>query len=260
MQYLKGQFTGRLGRGYKYENRQKIGMQYRSESKPFQLVMKKKGRPQIPYLEELLYLMIAGDNDEGRKDAPRPEKQPVRALPVIAPAHTNEATKQLKLEQLEAAAREAAPEDDAQLADLADRFVGKIFWDCDEAPFPTYMVHEITTRGPANKPMEQINATCVEVVRCGKTSADFEVPSRCILGTGASAIYNPEMLFDLLLVDLNEGDGRVVKPFLSEYMEAHRQREDGLGMAVEDSDVGTGVEVEVSAPEPGGRKRARKPK
>jgi hypothetical protein len=128
---LKEQFTGRLGRGYKHENRQKIGMQHRSESKPYQLVMKKKDRTQAPYLKELLHLMIAVDKEEGRKDVPQPKKQPVRALPVIAPSHTNEATKQLKIEQLEAAVKEAAPEDDAQLDDLADRFVGKIFWDCD---------------------------------------------------------------------------------------------------------------------------------
>jgi hypothetical protein len=141
-------------------------MQYRSESGPYQLVMKKKPRPQAPYLKELLHLMIAVGKEEGRKDVPQPKKQPMRPLPVIAPSHTNKATKQLKTGQLEAAIKEAAPEDDAQLADLADRFVGKIFWDCDEAPFPTYMAHEITTSGPTNKPVNQANATCVEVVRC----------------------------------------------------------------------------------------------
>ena len=45
--YLKQQFTGRLGRGYKYDNRNKIGMQYRSASKPYQLVMNKDPRPQV---------------------------------------------------------------------------------------------------------------------------------------------------------------------------------------------------------------------
>jgi hypothetical protein len=127
-------------------------MQHRSESKPYQLVMKKKNRPQAPCLKELLHLlMVAADKEEGRKDVPQPKKQPARALPVTAPSHTNEETKQLKIEQLEAAVKEEAPEDDAQLSDLADRFVGKLFWDCDEAPFPTCMVHETTTSGPTNK-------------------------------------------------------------------------------------------------------------
>ena len=184
--------------------------------------------------------MLVVDNEEGRVDVPQPKKQPIRELPVIAPLHTNEATKQLKNEQLEAAVKEATPEDDAQLTELADRFVGKIFWDCDEAPFPTYMVHEITTRASTNKNVDQINATCVEVVRCG---SKFEVPSRCILGVGAGAIYNPEMLFDLLLVDLNEGDGKVVKPFLDEYVIAHRQREEAIGMAAEDADVGASANI-----------------
>jgi hypothetical protein len=49
------------------------------------------------------------------------------------------------------------------------------------------------------------------------------------LGSGAEAIYNPEMLFDLLLVQLNEGNGKEVKPFMDEYIMAHRQREDALG-------------------------------
>ena len=40
--YLKQQFTGRIGIGYKYDNKNKIGMQYRSLSKPYQLVMEKK--------------------------------------------------------------------------------------------------------------------------------------------------------------------------------------------------------------------------
>jgi hypothetical protein len=183
----------------------------------------------------------------------------VRALPVIAPSHTNEATKQLKIEQLEAAVKEAAPEDDAQLADLAGRFVGKIFWDCDEAPSPTYMVHEITTSGPTNKPMGQVNATCVEVARCDKPYPnDFEVPSRCILGAGAEATYNPEMLFDLL----NEGNGKVVKPFMGEYMMAHRQREDALGMASEDKDAAIDVNAVAAAPAPapktkGGKRKTR---
>ena len=147
--------------------------------------------------------MIAVDKEEGRKDVPQPKKQPARSLPVIAPSHTNEAIKQLKTEQLEAAIKEAAPEDDVQLVNLAKRFVGKILWGCDEAPFPTYMVHEITTSGPTNKPVDQINATCVEVVRCDKPyPCDFEVPSRCILGSGAEAIYKPEKLFDLVLVKL----------------------------------------------------------
>jgi hypothetical protein len=86
LKYLKEQFTGRMGRGYKYENRQKIGMQYRSKSKPDQLVMKKKRGPQAPYLKKLLHLMIAVDKEEGRKDVPQPKKQPVRALPAKQPS------------------------------------------------------------------------------------------------------------------------------------------------------------------------------
>ena len=132
---------------------------------------------------------------------------------------------------------------DAQLTNLAKLFVGKILWGCDEAPFPTYMVHEITASGPANKPVDQINATCVEVVRCDKPyPCDFEVPSRCILGSGAEATYKPEKLFDLVLVKLNEGSGKEVKPYMGEYIEAHRQREDALGMAAEDiHNTGTGA-------------------
>jgi hypothetical protein len=185
----------------------------------------------------------------------------VRALPVIAPSHTNEATKQLKIEQLEAAVKEAAPEDDAQLADLADRFVGKMFWDCDEAPFPTYMAHEITTSGPTNKPVDQVNATCVEVARCDKPYPnDFEVPSRCILGAGVDAIYNPEMLFDLVLVKLNEGNGKVVKPFMGEHIMAYRQREDALGMASEDKDAAIDVNAAAAAPAPAPKTKGKKRK
>jgi hypothetical protein len=42
--YLKQQFTGRIGIGHKCDNKNNIGMQYRSLSKPYQLVMKKKPR------------------------------------------------------------------------------------------------------------------------------------------------------------------------------------------------------------------------
>ena len=40
--YLKQQFTGRIGIGYKYDDKSKIGMECRSLSKPYQLVMEKK--------------------------------------------------------------------------------------------------------------------------------------------------------------------------------------------------------------------------
>lgn len=50
--HLKQQFTGRTGIGCKHDNKNKIGMQCRSLSKPYQLVMEKKpprivdGKPQ----------------------------------------------------------------------------------------------------------------------------------------------------------------------------------------------------------------------
>ena len=72
---------------------------------------------------------------------------------------------------------------------------------------------------------------------------------------GADAIHNPEMLFDLLLVDLNEGNGKALKPFLDEYVMAHRQREDAIGMAAEDADAS--ADIATPAPKPKAKKRTR---
>ena len=87
--YLKAQFSGRMGRGYEYKDKEMIPMNYRSASKPYQLVMKKDGRAQVPYLKELLFLMIAVDKKEGRKGVVQPEKNSIRSLFTIVPAHTN---------------------------------------------------------------------------------------------------------------------------------------------------------------------------
>ena len=91
--YLKQQFTGRIGIGYKYDNKSKIGMQYRSLSKPYQLVMEKKPprnvdgkpQPQAAYLQDLLELMLDMDKEEGRKNVELPKKESIRSVPTIAP-------------------------------------------------------------------------------------------------------------------------------------------------------------------------------
>ena len=72
--------------------------------------------------------------------------------------------------------------------------------------------------------------TCVEVVRGkGIFPNDFEVPARVVVGSGDGAIFDPDQQGDLVLVDLaKDPDTTVVKPYLGEYIEAHRQREDAL--------------------------------
>jgi hypothetical protein len=156
----------------------------------------------------------------------------------------------------------AAPKDDETLLELADRFIGKIWWDCDNAPYKTRKVVEFTTSGPVKKPVQYINATCVEVAR-GQGPDDFEVPTRVIVGSGDDAIYDPEMQEDPVLVDLTKDpDSTVVKPYMDEYIEAHRQREEALGMAAEDivypaADTGTGSAAAAPAPKTKGGKRKR---
>ena len=59
-----------------------------------------------------------------------------------------------------------------------------------------------------------------------------------------------------------EPDSAVVKPYLGEYIEAHRQREGALGMAAEDINInstGTGTGAAAApAPRTKGKKRKRK--
>ena len=55
-----------MGRGYEYKDKEMIPINYRSSSKPYQLVMKKDGRVQVPYLKELLFLMTAVDKRNAR--------------------------------------------------------------------------------------------------------------------------------------------------------------------------------------------------
>jgi hypothetical protein len=78
------------------------------------------------------------------------------------------------------------------------------------------------------------------------------------LGAGADATYNPEMLFDLVLVKLNEGNGKVVTPFMGEHIMAHRQREDALGMASEDKDAAIDVNTAAAAPAPAPKTKEKK--
>ena len=155
---------------------------------------------------------------------------------------------------------EAAPKDDEQLVALADRYMGKIIWECDEKPYRSYKVIEITTWGPLSKPPQMINGTCVEVERSGKPFPnEFEVPSRCMLGAGKDAIYDPELLFDLMLVDLKKDpENKTVLPYFDEYVEAHRQREDALGMASEDKDAA--IDINTTAPAPAQKTKGKKRK
>lgn len=122
--HLKGQFTGRVGRGHKHDDKKKIGMEHRALSKPHQLVMKKDPRPQVACLKELLLLMIARDNDAGRKDVVQPNKKVIRSVPTIAPAYTNEAATALNPEQLQEATKAAAPKDDEHI----DRAFRAVHW------------------------------------------------------------------------------------------------------------------------------------
>ena len=106
-----------------------------------------------------------------------------------------------------------------------------------------------------------INGTCVEAERSGKPFPnEFEVPSRCILGAGKDAVYDPELLFDLMLVDLKKDpENKTVSPYFNERVEAHRQREDALGMASEDKnaaiDINTAAATPAPAPNTKGKKR-----
>ena len=77
------------------------------------------------------------------------------------------------------------------------------------------------------------------------------------MGSGDDAIFDPNMQEDLVLVDLTKDpDSTEVKPYLDEYIEAHRQREDALGMAEEGINVSnTGAGDAASAPRAKGRKR-----
>jgi hypothetical protein len=65
-------------------------------------------------------------------------------------------------------------------------------------------------------------------------------------------------------VDLTKDpDSAVVKPYLDEYIEAHRQREDALGMTAEDINInstgtGTGTAAAAPAPRTKGKKRKQK--
>ena len=245
-------------------------MEYRSLSKPYQLVMEKKPprivdgkpQPQAAYLHELLKLMLDVDREEGRKNVVQPHKDPIRSVPTIAVEHTNAAIIKIKEEQLEKAMCEAAPKDDEQLVVLADRYVGKIIWECDEKPYRPYKVIETTTWGPLSKPPQMINGTCVEVERSGKPFPnEFEVPSRCILGAGIDEIYDPELLFDLMLVDLKKDpENKTVLPYFDEYIEAHRQREDALGMASEDKDSAVDIDTSAAAPAPAQKTKGKKRK
>jgi hypothetical protein len=125
--------------------------------------------------------------------SPQPNKKAIRSVPTIAPAHTNKAATALKAEQLQEATKAAAPKDDETLMELSERFIGKIWWDCDTEPHRTWKVVEITTYGPANKPVQYINATCVEVVRGkGIFPNNFEVPARVVVGSGDGAIFDPD--------------------------------------------------------------------
>jgi hypothetical protein len=58
------------------------------------------------------------------------------------------------------------------------------------------------------------------------------------LGAGKGAMYDPELLFGLMLVDFKKDpENKTVLLYFDEYIEAHRQREDALGMASEDKDA-----------------------
>jgi hypothetical protein len=146
----------------------------------------------------------------------------------------------IKEEQLEKATCEAAPKDDGQLAGglrRPARGQGKVIWECDEKPYRSHKVIEITTWGPLSKPPQMINGTCVEAERSGKPFPnEFEAPSRCVLGAGKGATCDPELLFGLVLADLKKDPkNKTVLPYFDEHIEAHRQREDALGMASEDT-------------------------
>jgi hypothetical protein len=122
--------------------------------------------------------------------------------------------------------------DDEQLVALADRHVGKAIWECDEKPCRSHKAIEITTWGPLSKPPQIINGTCVEAECSGKPFPnEFEVPSRCILGAGKGAVCGPELLFDLVLAELKKDpENKTFLPYFDECIEAHRQREDALGI------------------------------
>jgi hypothetical protein len=54
------------------------------------------------------------------------------------------------------------------------------------------------------------------------------------LGAGKGAVCDPELLFDLVLAELKKDpENKTFLPYFDECIEAHRQREDALGMASE---------------------------
>ena len=94
----------------------------------------------------------------------------------------------------------------------------------------------------------------MEVAR-GQCPNDFEIPARVVVGSGDDAMCDPDMQEDLALVDLTKDpDSTVVQPCLDEHIEAHRQREDALGMAAEDIH-NTGTDAATSATKTKGKKR-----
>ena len=190
----------------------------------------------------------------------QPKKDPIRSVVTIAPECTNAAITKIKEEQLEKAMCEAAPKDDEQLVALADRCMGKIIRECDEKPYRSQKVIEVTTWGPLSKPPKMINGTCVEVERSGKPFPnEFEVPSRCVLGAGKGAMCGPELLFDLALVGLKkDSENKTVLPHFDECIEAHRQREGALGMASEDQDAAVDINATAPAPAPKTKEKKRK--
>jgi hypothetical protein len=81
------------------------------------------------------------------------------------------------------------------------------------------------------------------------------------LGAGKDAIYDPELLFDLMLVDLKKDpENKTVLPYFGEYIEAHRQREGALGMASEDKDAAIDIDTTAPAPAPAQKTKGKKRK
>jgi hypothetical protein len=240
------------------------------EKKPTRIV-DGKPQPQAAHLQELLKLMPDVDREEGRRNVVQPKKDPIRSAPAIALAYTNAATRviiKIKEEQPEKAICEAAPKDDAiceaapkddeQLVALADRHVGKVIWECDEKPYRSYKVIGITTWGPLSKSPQMINGTCAGVERSGKPFPnEFEVPSRCTLGAGKGAIYDPGLLFDLMITSRFK---EYIEAHFDEYIEAHRQREGALGMASEDKDAAIDINAAAAAPAPAHKTKGKKRK
>jgi hypothetical protein len=82
-----------------------------------------------------------------------------------------------------------------------------------------------------------------------------------MFGAGKDAIYDPELLFDLMLVDLKKDpENKTVLPYFDEYIEAHRQREDTLGMGSEDKDAAIDISTTFAAPAPAQKTKGKKRK